>query len=99
MTNRDLFRASLIEAGANIDSAGDMSETPSHVAAGQENLPIIEALLKAGAKTNIRSGFNETAAERAKKKGEKLRNYSNGTSAPNTSAQSEALTRADGFQR
>jgi ankyrin repeat protein len=35
----------LIEAGANVDAVGDMGETPLHVAVGEENLPIIEALL------------------------------------------------------
>jgi ankyrin repeat protein len=49
-----------------------MSETPLHIAVGQEDLPIFEALLKAGAKTNIRSEFHETAAERAEMKGGKI---------------------------
>jgi ankyrin repeat protein len=62
----------LIEAGANINAEGDMSETPLHVAVGQGDLLIIETLLRAGAKTHIRSDFNETAAERAKKKGGKI---------------------------
>ncbi|MGH1460439.1 MAG: ankyrin repeat domain-containing protein [Neptuniibacter sp.] len=59
----------LIEAGANIDAIGDMTQTPLHIAVGKEDLYIIEELLKAGAKTNIRSEFNETAYERALKKG------------------------------
>ncbi len=59
----------LIEAGADVDAIGDMSETPLHIAILQEDLEIIEALLKAGAKTDIRSEFNETASERATKKG------------------------------
>ena len=62
----------LIESGANVDAVGDMHQTPLYVAVGQEDLPIIEALLKAGAKTTIRSEFNETAAERVEKKGGKI---------------------------
>ena len=30
----------LIEAGADVNAAGDMTETPLHVAIGQEDLPI-----------------------------------------------------------
>jgi len=59
----------LIEAGANINAIGDMSETPLHVALSHENLEIIEALLKAGANTLLRSEFNLTALETAKEKG------------------------------
>jgi ankyrin repeat protein len=58
----------LVEAGANVNAVGDMGETPLHVAIGQENISVIEALLRAGARTDIRSEFNETAAERAAKK-------------------------------
>jgi ankyrin repeat protein len=59
----------LIEAGADVNAIGDMSETPLHVAVSQENVAIIDALLNAKARTDIRSEFDETASERALKKG------------------------------
>ena len=59
----------LIEAGANFNAIGDMSETPLHIALSQENLEIIEVLLKAGANTLLSSEFSLTALETAKKKG------------------------------
>lgn len=62
----------LIAAGANVNAIGDMAETPLHVAVGQENLAIIELLLKAGAKTNTCSEFGQTAADRAKEKGNEI---------------------------
>lgn len=59
----------LLEAGANVNAIGDMSETPLHVAIRQESITIVEALLNAGARTDLRSEFDETAAEYAIKKG------------------------------
>ncbi|MBK7118963.1 MAG: ankyrin repeat domain-containing protein [Comamonadaceae bacterium] len=48
----------LLNAKANPNAIGDMGETPLHVAISQESPEIIQALLQAGAKTNIRSEFN-----------------------------------------
>jgi ankyrin repeat protein len=59
----------LLKAGANPNAIGDMGETPLHVAVSTENCTIAETLLQAGAKVNIRSEFNETAQERAIRKG------------------------------
>lgn len=55
----------LIEAGADINAIGDMSETPLHVAVGKGNLAAVEALLKAGARTTDKSEFGKTPKERA----------------------------------
>ena len=55
----------LIEAGADVNALGDENETPLHVAVAMENLDLIECLLKAGAKADIKSYFNETAHEKA----------------------------------
>ena len=60
---------SLLRAGADVNAVGDMGETPLHVAVGQANIAIIAALLNAGARTDMRSEFDETAFERALKKG------------------------------
>jgi ankyrin repeat protein len=46
-----------------------MGETPLHVAVTQRCLPLIEVLLRAGAKTDIRSEFGRTAAEMAETAG------------------------------
>lgn len=53
----------LIDAGADINSIGDMDETPLHIAIRRENARAIRSLLQAGAKTDIRSEFGETARE------------------------------------
>jgi ankyrin repeat protein len=53
----------LIDAGADIDSIGDMDETPLHIAIRRENARATRSLLQAGAKTDIRSEFGETARE------------------------------------
>jgi len=59
----------LIKSGADVKAIGDMGETPLHVAILQEDERIIVSLLKAGARFDIPSEFNETAFERAVKKG------------------------------
>jgi ankyrin repeat protein len=64
--------ALLIAAGANINACGDMGETPLHIAVRQEDTAIINALLDAGADPNIRCEFNDTAQERAIKRGRHL---------------------------
>ena len=55
----------LIEAGADINAIGDMSETPLHIAVRAENEALIVLLLGAGAKSTIRSEFKVTAQEMA----------------------------------
>ncbi|MCF3593153.1 ankyrin repeat domain-containing protein [Rhodobacteraceae bacterium LMO-12] len=55
----------LIEAGADINAIGDMSETPLHVAVGKGNLAVVEALIKAGARTTDKSEFGKTPREKA----------------------------------
>ncbi len=55
----------LIEAGADINAIGDMSETPLHVAVGKGNLSVVEALIKAGARTTDKSEFGKTPREKA----------------------------------
>jgi ankyrin repeat protein len=62
----------LINAGADINAVGDMGETPLHVAISKEDLFLIELLLRKGARTDIKSEFNETAQEKAKKKGKQI---------------------------
>ncbi|MHB8890272.1 MAG: ankyrin repeat domain-containing protein [Acidobacteriaceae bacterium] len=42
-----------------------MDETPLHIAVTQRNIPMIQALLKAGARDNIRCEFGDNARERA----------------------------------
>ena len=52
MTERnDVYAVKLlIEHGADVNACGDMSQTPLHIAAYNQNFSIMEALLKAGAK-------------------------------------------------
>ena len=53
----------LIESGADVNAVGDMGETPLHIAIRKENAKVARALRDAEAKTDIRSEFDETAAE------------------------------------
>jgi ankyrin repeat protein len=53
----------LLEASADPNVVGDMSETPLHIACRKANKPIVELLLRAGARADLRSEFNETPYE------------------------------------
>jgi ankyrin repeat protein len=53
----------LLTAGADPNAIGDMSETPLHVACRVANPAIVEALLAAGARTDLRGEFDVTPAE------------------------------------
>lgn len=61
----------LISAGADVDAVGDMGETPLHIAARGGNVAIATALLKAGARDDIRSEweFVSTPHEMAERAG------------------------------
>ncbi|WP_298961913.1 ankyrin repeat domain-containing protein [uncultured Roseibium sp.] len=50
----------LIEAGADVNAIGDMSETPLHVALHQKNLVAVELLLNAGAVVSLVSEFDQS---------------------------------------
>ncbi len=50
----------LIDAGADVNAVGDMSETPLHIAVRNEDVAGIEALLHAGADPDRMSEFGET---------------------------------------
>jgi ankyrin repeat protein len=55
----------LIAAGADVNAAGDMGETPLHVALRQQDRQTVQAPLRAGARTDLRSEVGETAHELA----------------------------------
>ena len=71
-TSNVLFPAEMGERVVLISSTDCDGDTPLHVAVSKENFAIAEALLRAGAKANIRSDLNETAKERAIHKGGEL---------------------------
>lgn len=50
----------LIEAGADVNAVGDMSQTPLHVAVQQGNIVVVRALLKAGASRTHVSEFGKS---------------------------------------
>ena len=54
----------LIENGADVNAKG-VDETPLHVAIKLKNVQIVQKLLYAGAKTNIKSEFGKTALDLA----------------------------------
>ena len=57
----DLYAVKLlIEAGADVNAVGDMSETPLHVAFRKQNLNAVKALLAAGAKETYMSEFGQS---------------------------------------
>lgn len=62
----------LIEAGADLDAVGDMSETPLHVAVSQGNIEAVEALLKFGANPAAKSEFGKSPKEIAFELGGKM---------------------------
>jgi ankyrin repeat protein len=62
----------LIENGADINAIGDMGETPLHAALHQRNHLVINALLKANARTDIVSEFGKSAVDLAKEIGVRL---------------------------
>ncbi|MFN4202069.1 MAG: hypothetical protein ACK4GM_03330 [Tabrizicola sp.] len=50
----------LIAAGARVTAAGDMLETPLHIAVRNEDVDEIRALIAAGANPDAMSEFGET---------------------------------------
>ncbi len=57
----------LIEAGANVNSIGDLGFTALHHAVMKENKEMITLLLKAGARQDIACEFGETAVDIARR--------------------------------
>lgn len=55
-----------------MNAQGEMNETPLHIALTQRNVPMIRALLIAGARDDIRCEFGDTARERAAAAGKDL---------------------------
>lgn len=49
----------LIELGIDINSCGDMHNTPLHYAVRHENGPIVDLLLQSGASTEMKNEFGE----------------------------------------
>lgn len=62
-----------IEAGANVNAVGDMSETPLHVAVREGNVAVVEALLGAGADVSCTSEFGQTPRDLADMAGGSMR--------------------------
>jgi uncharacterized protein len=56
----------LIESGADINAIGDMGEPPLQIALRQRDVPIIESLLRAGARTDITPYLGNCRANRFK---------------------------------
>lgn len=68
----------LIEAGADLNAVGDMSETPLHVATRKANLEIIGLLLDKGANPDAISEFEQTPRSMASAMDREIRQlYSN----------------------
>jgi ankyrin repeat protein len=55
----------LVAAGADVNAIGDMGETPLHVAVRSGNVAMVEVLLRAGARDDIRSEFEFVSTPRA----------------------------------
>jgi ankyrin repeat protein len=62
----------LIEAGADVNAAGDMGYTPLHVAVAQGNTSLAAMLLQAGARSDIISELGGTARNEASQRGGQL---------------------------
>jgi ankyrin repeat protein len=63
----------LVNAGADVNAPGDMSETPLHVALRMNSPGMVEVLLRAGARDDIRGEFGETPREMAQGRPEFVR--------------------------
>ena len=61
----------LLDAGADIEAAGDMSCTPLFVAVSHNRLLAAEALLLRGANPNASNEFNTSPRQRAERSGDK----------------------------
>jgi uncharacterized protein len=48
-----------------VNVKGEMDETPLHIAVIQRNEDMVQALMKAGARCDLRCSFGDTAIERA----------------------------------
>lgn len=59
----------LIEAGADVNAVGDMSETPLHIAVKKQNVTVVEALLSAGADPTMVSEFGQMPRQLAEELG------------------------------
>jgi uncharacterized protein len=55
----------LVDAGADVNAVGDMSETPLHVAVAQSNAKLAKCLVEHGASWDIVSEFGASARDRA----------------------------------
>ena len=71
----------LLEAGANIDAAGDMGNTPLHEAAMRGQIESVRILIQHGANLLVKNEFNQTATDVAELGGHEavanlLRGYS-----------------------
>lgn len=56
----------LIEAGADVNAVGDMSETPLHIALRKKDLASANALVAAGANSHLVSEFGQSCFDIAK---------------------------------
>jgi ankyrin repeat protein len=56
----------LVEAGADVNSAGDLGFTPLHHAASDGHLDIVHVLLRYGADVNARNEFAQTPIDLAR---------------------------------
>jgi len=57
----------LVAAGANVNLAGDISNTPLHEAASQGHLEVVKKLLASGANPLATNEYNETARKWARR--------------------------------
>lgn len=57
----------LITHGAEVNAVGDLGETPMNTAVSAGDADIVEQLMRAAARTNIRCVFGHTAFERGSK--------------------------------
>lgn len=63
----------LIEAGADVNAVGDMSETPLHIALHKKNIVAVELLLNAGAGVSLVSEFGQSPQDIANDLGSEFR--------------------------